>query len=272
MHHFRLTLAYDGTGLVGWQRQAGGTSVQGLIESALATLDGRVVAAASAGRTDAGVHAIGQVVSFGLERDIDAATLVRALNFHLPPTVRALAATAVDADFHARFDARWKTYRYHIWTDGPMPPMLRAFAWHVPSGLDVDAMDVAARRLEGRHDFAAFQSAGSEVVNTDRELRASRVQVVSTDGDGLLCGLVPAAGHLVAYEVTGTGFLRHMVRSIVGTLIEVGLHRQPVDWTQIVLDSRDRARAGRTAPAEGLMLVRVEYEPRPSSGSVRGPG
>lgn len=259
MQHFRLTLAYDGTGLVGWQRQAAGTSVQGLLEDALATLDGRPVTATGAGRTDAGVHALGQVASFALEREIDAETLVRALNFHLPPAVRALAAAPVDATFHARFDARWKTYRYQIWTDGPMPPMLRAFAWHVPAPLDVPAMDDAARSLEGRHDFAAFQSVGTGVLDTTRELLASRVQVVPGDNDGLLRGLVPAAGRLVTYEVTGTGFLRHMVRSIAGTLVEIGQGRQPAAWMPAILASGDRARAGRTAPADGLLLVAVGY-------------
>lgn len=215
--------------------------------------------AIGAGRTDAGVHAIGQVASFALERDVDAETLVRALNFHLPPAVRALAAAPVDAAFHARYDARWKTYRYHIWTDGPMPPMLRAFAWHVPGALDVPAMDLAARSLEGRHDFAAFQSAGTAVPDTVREILESRARVVPADGDGPLRGLVPAAGRLIAYEVTGTGFLRHMVRAIAGTLVEIGQGRQPVEWMQAIVASGDRARAGRTAPADGLLLVAVGY-------------
>ncbi len=259
MRHFRLTLAYDGTGLVGWQRQHAGTSVQGLLEDALSTLDGRPVSAASSGRTDAGVHALGQVASVTLHRDIDPDTLVRALNFHLPPAIRVLAAAETDAGFHARFSARWKTYRYQIWTDGPMPPMLRAFAWHVASGLDLAAMDLAARSLEGRHDFAAFQSTGTAVADTAREIRASRVSTVPAGGDGLLRGLPPAAGRLLAYEVTGNGFLRHMVRSIVGTLVEIGQGRQPVGWMQEVVASRDRARAGPTAPAEGLLLVSVTY-------------
>ena len=159
MRQFRLTLAYDGADLVGWQRQPSGTSVQALVEDVLATLDGQPVTIAGAGRTDAGVHALGQVASFSLARDIAPETLVRALNFHLPPSVRALEAAEVPPQFHARFSARSKTYRYQIWTGPVHPPMIRSFSWHVPGPLDVEAMDSAARRLEGLHDFAAFQSA-----------------------------------------------------------------------------------------------------------------
>ncbi|MBM3770974.1 MAG: tRNA pseudouridine(38-40) synthase TruA [Acidimicrobiia bacterium] len=259
MASFRLTLAYDGTGLVGWQRQASGTSVQALVEDALATIDGRAVAVASAGRTDAGVHALGQVASFTLTRDFDAATLVRALNFHLPPSVRVLEAAEAAPDFHARFSARWKTYRYQIWTDGPLPPLVRAYAWHVPGPLDVDAMDRAARLLEGTHDFAAFQSGGTDVPDTVRQLQSSRATAVPTEAGGFLRGLPASAGRLVVYEVCGSGFLRHMVRSIAGTLVEIGLGRAAAMSMGGVLESRDRARAGRTAPAEGLVLVSVSY-------------
>lgn len=260
MASFRLTLAYDGTGLVGWQRQAIGTSVQALVEDALATIDGRAVTVVSAGRTDAGVHALGQVASFTLTRDIDPPTLVRALNFHLPHSVRVLEAAETAPDFHARFSAKRKTYRYQIWSEGPLPPLIRAYAWHVPGPLDVDEMDAAARRLEGTHDFAAFQSVGTDVPDTVRELHSSRVMAVPSDAHGVLRGLTPAAGHLVVYEVCGSGFLRHMVRSIVGTLVDIGLGRVSSASMQDVLESRDRARAGRTAPAEGLMLVSVAYQ------------
>ncbi len=259
MRHFRLTLAYDGTGLVGWQRQPTGTSVQGLVEDVLAILDGQPVTVASAGRTDAGVHALGQVASFTLARDIAPATLVRALNFHLPPEVRALTAAEAPPDFHARFSARGKTYRYHIWTGGPLPPLMRSFAWFVPGPLDVAAMDAAARLLEGPHDFAAFQSVGTEVPDTRREILSSRAQVAPTAVGGLFDGLDAAAGQLVTYEVTGDGFLRHMVRAIAGTLVEIGLGRRPPIWIGDVLRSRDRAQAGRNAPPNGLALVRVRY-------------
>jgi tRNA pseudouridine38-40 synthase len=233
--------------------------VQALVEDVLSTVDGRAVAVIGAGRTDAGVHALGQVASFTLTRDIDPATLVRALNFHLPPSVRVLDAAETAPDFHARFSAKWKTYRYQIWTDGPLPPSIRAYAWHVPGPLDVDDMDAAARLLEGTYDFAAFQSVGTEVPDTVRTLQSSRVRAAPTDADGILGGLTRAAGNLVVYEACGSGFLRHMVRSIVGTLVEIGLGRASSASIRDVLESRDRARAGRTAPAAGLTLVRVTY-------------
>ena len=150
MRYFRLTIAYDGAGLVGWQRQASGVSVQGLLEAAAGELVGHDVAVTGAGRTDAGVHALGQVASVSLDRDIDAATLTRALNFRLPPQVRVVDAVEVDASFHARFDARGKTYRYHVWNGPVVPPTHRAFVWHVPlPELDVEAMNRAAHALEG---------------------------------------------------------------------------------------------------------------------------
>jgi tRNA pseudouridine38-40 synthase len=254
MPHFRLTLAYDGTAFVGWQRQASGTSVQALVEDALARLDERAVAVTSAGRTDAGVHALGQVASFTLVREIAPRRLVRALNFYLPPEVRALAASVVAPAFHARFDARAKLYRYQIWNGTAVPPMWRRYVWQVPIPLDVAAMDAAASHLVGRHDFAVFQSAGTEVADTRREIHASRVFEWRPED-----ALEPAAGMLLRYEVEGDGFLRHMVRAIAGTLVEVGRGRRAPGWMSVLLESHDRAAAGRTAPPEGLCLVRVTY-------------
>jgi tRNA pseudouridine38-40 synthase len=244
--HFKLTLAYDGTPFVGWQRQASGTSIQELLEEAFARLEGRPVAVTGAGRTDAGVHAFGQVAHVSLEREIDAATLVRAINNHLPPTVRVLQATDVPATFHARFHARAKRYRYRIWNQPVLSPFEQPYTWHIPAPvLDVDAMAQAAARVEGRHDFAAFQTAGAERHTTERVVFSSQIA---------------AERPLITYEVKGNGFLRHMVRSIVGTLVEVGRGRYPAEWITEVLLSKDRARGGRTAPASGLILVDVEYE------------
>jgi tRNA pseudouridine38-40 synthase len=202
---FKLTLAYDGTGFVGWQRQASGRSIQGTIEDALRELDGRPVAVAGAGRTDAGVHALGQVASFSLERSMAPDALVRALNARLPEQVRALSAAAVADDFHARFGARAKRYRYRIWNADLLDPFERQYAWHVVGRLDVDRMEAAARYLEGRHDFAAFQAAGGATRTTEREVHASRITT-------------EVGSALITYEVSGNGFLRHMVRTIVGTL------------------------------------------------------
>jgi tRNA pseudouridine38-40 synthase len=248
MPAFTITLAYDGTGFVGWQRQASGVSIQGLLEEALRELDGRPVAAAGAGRTDAGVHARGQVASFSLERQADASTVVRALNARLPPEVRVLSAAEAPADFHARFGARSKTYHYRIWNGDVVSPFERRYVWHVPGALDVDAMRDAARRIEGAHDFAAFQAAGSDAPTTERLVLSSRISIRD-----------PRSAILV-YEITGTGFLRHMVRAIAGSLVDVGRGRFPPSWIDEVIASRDRATAGRTAPAHGLFLMSVQYD------------
>ena len=250
MPHFKLIVAYDGTGFVGWQRQAEGASIQGLLEDALAELDGREVPVAGAGRTDAGVHARGQVASFTLARTIDGATIVRALNARLPGSVRVRDATEVSAEFHARFSATRKTYHYRIWNGEVVDPFERAFVWQVPSPrLDVAHMDHAAHAFTGTHDFAAFQTLGSEPDSTTRTITLSSVTGEERDG-----------GTLIVFTITGEGFLRHMVRSMAGTLVEVGRGRRPASWVREVLASRSRSEAGRTAPAQGLVLVGVEYE------------
>lgn len=246
MPTFKITLAYDGANYVGWQRQAAGTSIQGLIEDALRELDGREVVLHSAGRTDAGVHALGQVASCALHRAIESDVLVRALNARLPADVRVVSAETVAPDFHARFSAKAKTYRYRIYNADDMSPFERHYAWHVFGALDVEAMDAAARSLEGRHDFKAFQTSSGTTRTTERTVTRSRV--TRTD-----------LGDVILYEITGDGFLRHMVRAIVGTLVDIGRGRRPSEGMREVLVSRDRGRAGPTAPAWGLFLVGVEY-------------
>lgn len=245
MPSFKITIAYDGGPFVGWQRQAEGLSIQGLIEDALLDLEGRHVPVTGAGRTDAGVHALAQVANFTLTRDIAPDVVVRSLNAKLPIEIRIRSAQVVASSFHARFDAKAKSYRYRLWNAAVLDPFERAYAWHVTTPLDVAAMAAAARLLEGHHDFAAFQTLGSEPSATDRVVMRSTL-TASDDG-------------LVRYEVTGSGFLRHMVRTIVGTLIEVGRGRQRPEWMRELIASRDRAQAGRTAPAHGLFLVRVDY-------------
>src|SRR5689334_878969 len=175
MPTYKITLAYDGSDYIGWQRQASGTSIQGLVEEALRALDERDVAAAGAGRTDAGVHALGQVASFTLARALPCDTIVRALNARLPDAVRVLAAEEAPASFHARFHARTKSYRYRIWNADVLPPFERRYAWHLTGPLDVGAMCRAARLIEGEHDFSAFQSAGSDAPTAVRRIVASSV-------------------------------------------------------------------------------------------------
>ncbi len=250
MPTFKITLAYDGTGLVGWQRQASGVSVQALLEDALRELADRDITVTGAGRTDAGVHALGQVAGFSLERKIDAAALKRALNARLPAAVRVMAAEEASPAFHARFGARAKSYRYRIWNAETITPFERAYAWHLPGEFDVERITAAARLLEGTHDFAAFQASGSSTKTTVRTVSSSHI-ITADEGS-----TTPP----ILYEVTGDGFLRHMVRTIVGTLVEIGRGRRPIEWIADVLASRERARAGPTAPPEGLFLVSVEYD------------
>ncbi len=253
MPHFKITLAYDGRDYVGWQRQLNGTSVQSIVEDALAVLDGRQVVVMGASRTDAGVHALGQVASATLLRDIEGPALVRALNALLPAGIRVSEAIDVPATFHARFDASAKTYRYRIWNHEILDPLERFGVWHVPSPrLDLDAMDAAARLFEGEHDFIAFQASGAVRTSTERSIFSSRVRSAPAMFGG--------DRNLVEYEVRGDGFLRHMVRTMVGTLVEVGRGRQDASWVPEVLAEKERANVGQTAPACGLFLVAVHYE------------
>src|SRR5262245_54862002 len=204
MRTIKLTIAYDGTEYVGWQRQATGVSIQGLLEDALSTIDHRAVTVHGAGRTDAGVHATGQVASARVECAHDESTLMRALNANLPPAVRVSDVRVMPDDFHARFSATGKVYEYRIWNGPALPPMLRLYAWHVPQRLDLGSMQRAAGDIVGEHDFAAFQGAGSTTHTSVRRVRSAR-------------WLTAADGSLV-FEIAGEGFLRHMVRSLAGTL------------------------------------------------------
>ncbi len=256
MSTFKLTLQYDGTGFVGWQRQASGVSIQGLLEDAMGRLDGRGVTVTGAGRTDAGVHALGQVASLVLERTIEPDALVRALNGILPTTVRVVRAEAVDSDFNARFAARGKTYRYRVLTGVIASPFELRYAWHLARRLDDSRMADAARMLIGHHDFAAFRSTGSDVQTTTRTLHdiSFRRVPVSSGAESL-----DESARILHVEVAGDGFLRHMVRTIVGTLIEVGTGQRDPASVLAALESGRRADAGVTAPGHGLFLVRVHY-------------
>jgi len=254
MATFKITIAYDGTGFVGWQRQARGPSIQGVIEEALSALDGRTVAVHGAGRTDAGVHALAQVASFTLVRDLDADAVMRATNARLPASVRIVSAATVDAAFHARHCARGKRYAYRI-LNGDVPDVFaRAYVWHVRAPLDVGAMNAAARQLEGRHDFAAFQASGAATITTEREIFRIEILTTMNTNEGLGAGR-----ELMTVQIAGDGFLRHMVRIIVGSLVEIGRGRRDCRWLGRVLASGDRRLAGPTAPAHGLFLLGVDY-------------
>ena len=255
MRNLKLTIAYDGTGYVGWQRQAEGDSIQAVLEDALVPFEGQTVTVHGAGRTDAGVHAVGQVASVRLAATIDPATLARALNAVLPPAIRIVSVEEATADFHARFSATGKRYEYRIVNAPFVSPFLHRYAWHVPQRLDLEAMREAAAMLRGRHDFAVFQSAGTDVPSSERTI----TEIRWTGGQ--------APDVTLVLGVSGDGFLRHMVRNIAGTLVEFGRHRWPVAEMRRMLASRDRSMAGTTAPPHGLFLVAVMYhrESRPET-------
>jgi tRNA pseudouridine38-40 synthase len=240
----KLTVQYDGTEFVGWQRQASGVSIQGAIEDVLAQIEGAPVTLHGAGRTDAGVHALAQTASARLTASVDDERLARALNAHLPGAIRVTTVTTMADGFHARFSAIGKVYEYRIWNGAAIPPFIRLYAWHIPEALDLGAMRAASHAIVGEHDFAGFRSARG--VNRSTVRRISR-----TDWR--------RAGQLLIFEIAGTGFLRHMVRSLVGTLVEIGRgQRAPAEMGELLAEP-DRSAAGRTAPALGLFLVKVEY-------------
>lgn len=258
----KLTLAYDGTDFSGWQRQPDKRTVQAVVEDALAPLAGRPSIVTGAGRTDAGVHAAGQVASVTLDSRLSVDALQRALNATLPADVRVLAVADAPDDLDARRAARLKTYHYAVWNGPAVPPHARDRVWHVLGRLDLDAMNRAASHLVGEHDFAAFQSSDSAVRTTTRRLTGSEWHDVDWRMDAMGAFGLPVAtdgSRLLRYEVTGTGFLRYMVRTIVGTLVAVGRGRQAPERVLEILALRDRARAGQTAPPHGLTLWRVDY-------------
>lgn len=246
--HIRLVVEYDGTDLHGWQRQHGAPTVQEHLEAALAKLLTHEAPVVGASRTDAGVHARGQVASFRTERDIPVHGIRRGLNSMLPDSIAIRDAAEVPDDFHPRFSATGKHYRYTILTAPNRSPRWRDRAWHHPEALSVSAMHDAARALLGEHDFAAFRAAGCTAKTTMR-----RVDSIA------LTRLHP---HLLDIDIRGNAFLRQMVRILVGTLTEVGTGRRSVAQVAEILASKDRKQAGITAPAQGLELIEVRYDGR----------
>jgi len=244
---FKLVLEYDGAAFAGWQVQPAKETVQGALEAAIARVSGQRVRIVGAGRTDAGVHAEGQVASARIETVLGADRLRLALNGVLPASVVVVDASEASETFHARRDARAKRYRYAIWNGAVRSPLRAARAWCLQRPLDLAAMRCAAAAVVGTHDFASFQTAGSDVATTERTVE--RLDVEGTAGGGIALGF------------EGTGFLRHMVRNLTGTLVEVGSGRRSASEMPALLAARDRRRAGRTAPAHGLTLEWVRYGP-----------
>ena len=252
MRYFKLTIAYDGTDFHGWQYQTGKPTVQGEIVSVLRRLTQEYVQLLGAGRTDAGVHALGQVASFRTQSTLSAAEFQRALNALLPPTIRIVEAEEKGPDFSARWSAKGKVYRYRIYRGKVVPPTLWRYVLHYPFPLDEQAMQEAAARFVGVHDFSSFAaSSGSE--DDDRERNMERkiysTELKQTDD-----------GEELWFTVHGRSFLRYMVRKMVGTLLEVGRGRLTPDDIDKLFAVKDRSKSGPTVPPQGLVMVSVDHD------------
>jgi tRNA pseudouridine38-40 synthase len=250
MRNLKIVLAYDGSDFAGWQVQPDCATIQGTLASAIGRVTGEKVLPQGSGRTDAGVHALGQVASCALESPIPAGNLLKALNDLLPAAIRVFEVSEVPPEFHARKSARAKIYRYRIYRGAICPPTLARYVWHHPYPLDEDAMQQAAMRALGEHDFTSFAAVDPERGKDEdgvSNVRTISASVWERDREELV------------YTVRGSGFLHHMVRNLVGTFILAGKGSlRPQDITRI-LEAKDRSAAGATAPAHGLYLVNVEY-------------
>ena len=242
--NIRVVLEYDGSGFAGWQQQASGRTVEAELKRALRSITGKAITVYAAGRTDAGAHAEGQVVNFHTDGRIQPRRMLAALNARLPEDVAALTAEEVPDDFHARYSARWRRYRYRYLDRVSRPALERGRCWHVRGPLDVDAMSRAARALIGKHDWTTYCSASEPLEARVREMRSARVG---------------RRGDLVELELVAEGFLRSLARSIAGALAEVGRGKRAPEWVGKILLARDRREAPRTAPAGGLTLMEVIY-------------
>lgn len=242
---FKLIVEYDGTDFCGWQRQKHDPTIQGTIEAVLKRMTHTAVTLHGSGRTDAGVHALGQCAHFCCATRLSGAELLKGLNSLLPDAIAIQACEEVEPDFHARFMVRHKTYRYHILNRPLKAAINRQYAWQIYRRLDLKAMAAATAHLVGRHDFRAFESTGSTRPHTVRHVMAARWQRTAED-------------HLT-FAIRADGFLKFMVRNIVGTLVAVGLGKIEPDTVKTILQSGDRRRAAATAPPHGLFLVQVVY-------------
>jgi len=244
-NNFRLLVEYDGTNYHGWQRQKHDMTIQGEIEKVISAMTRQPITLVGSGRTDAGVHALGQVANFKCETNLSADTFLRGLNSMLPADIVIKRCEPVDPQFHARYNVKNKTYQYKIWNSSPPPAIGRQYVWFIRRKLDVEAMRRAADCIVGEHDFKAFEGSGSPRAHTTRTVMKAAFRV---DEDG---GIV--------FDIQANGFLRYMVRNLVGTLVEVGIEKRVPGDIHEVIASKNRFMAGATAPAQGLFLVKVEY-------------
>ena len=246
MKNYKLTIEYDGTAYHGWQIQARDITIQESIETALSTMTREKIRLSGSGRTDAGVHALGQVANFKTESKITANSFFSGLNSLLPDDIVITACEEVDDDFHARFSAKIKTYQYRIFNRSVALAIGRQYAWHIRKKLDVSAMQKAAEHIIGTHDFKSFEGTGSPRAHTIRTVM--HAAFAETEN-----------GYLV-FEMTANGFLRYMVRNLVGSLVDVGLLKTTPEEFKQILEAKNRDLAGATAPPQGLFLVNVSYE------------
>jgi tRNA pseudouridine38-40 synthase len=256
MPRLKLILEYDGTNYIGWQPQTNGPSIHQEVERAVRSLLDEEVSIVAAARTDSGVHATGQVVCFSTSRKLPLKAYWMGLNNLLPKDIAAIEAREVAEDFDPRRLARGKRYRYLIFNRRTPSPLRRFTHWQIFQPLDVAAMQAGAGALLGRHDFSAFRAADCQASHAVRELR-----VVSVSG---------RAGEEIALNIEGTAFLKHMVRNIAGTLVEVGKGRREAGWVKDALESKDRRLSGPTAPAHGLTLIEVLYPSAADSPAAEG--
>jgi tRNA pseudouridine38-40 synthase len=243
--NIRLVIAYDGTGYFGWQRQPDQPTIQGTIEEKLGLMVGRPVSLIGSGRTDAGVHAINQVANFRASTSLTPPVFFRGLNSLVPESIIIKQADYAPLDFHARYDAKSKVYEYRIYNEKLRSPFLRHYAWHIPRPLDTEAMEGCLEGITGTHDFSAFCSAG------DGDSNAVRTMIHAALGI--------REGNILVFDFEANGFLRHMVRNIMGTIAQVGLGEITVEEFHEILESKDRQKAKDKAPPEGLYLKHVKY-------------
>lgn len=254
-HPFRIDLGYDGTGFAGSQRQPGQRTVQAVVEQALEQISGKPVHIALAGRTDRGVHAVGQVASGRIEWERPASDLARALQAVTPDDVAIYSAREVDPVFHARFSACYREYRYRIVIGHSAPLLLRGIAWHVRQPLELDRMAAATESLIGTRDFAAVAGKGTGVpgatVNTVRSIRLAKWREIPNP--------IERSGRMLEFQIGGDAFLPHMVRNIVGDLVAIGRGQFPPEWMEALLQGEDRRQSIAPAPPQGLVLWQVWY-------------
>jgi len=270
MKNFKLTIEYDGTDFNGWQVQASGRTVQGTIEQAISTMTSSQIRVTGSGRTDAGVHALGQVAAFRCDTRLSAGAFYSGLNSLLPDDIVIHSCERVHESFHPRFDATAKTYTYRILNRSLAPAVGRGYCWHVRNPLDLSAMEEAAKHIIGTHDFKGFENTGSPRSHTVRNIseaciaanpigRQSHAAPFAGAHESEMCFAGDPDGGIVSIRITADGFLRYMVRNITATLVDIGLSRRPPEDMARILKQKDRALASPTAPPHGLFLLNVRY-------------